>query len=265
MDKQHGNPNGLKEKLRTGEPSYVFAVRSIRDTGIVNIALAAQYDAVYIDFQHSPIALHEAANVFHAGAHGGLTVLARVPAADVSLVARCIDAGAHGLMLADLRDAEQARRCVEAALLHPIGNRSFGMPVDPRFMGMSGAVLMQAINQATLLVAMIESEQAVDGAEAIAAIDGIDAVQIGTADLSASMGVPGDYGHPRVQSAYRKVALACNAVKKPLIIGGIRNPAYLQPYIALGAVRCYFVGSDTGFLLDAARQAKSRLQSDIPH
>lgn len=265
MDHQHQTSNRLKEKLRTGEPCYVFAVRSIRDSSIVNIALAAQYDAVYIDFQHSPVALHEAANIFHAGSHGGLTVLARLPATDLTLVARALDAGAHGLMLADICNPEQARYCVEAALLHPMGKRSLGMPVDPRFTGLSGTPLMSDINQATLLIAMIESEQGVECAEAIAATPGIDAVQIGTADLSAAMGIPGEYGHPRIQSAYRQVALACKAVHKPLVIGGIRSPADLQPYLALGAARCHFTGSDTAFVLEAARLAKSRFKYDTTH
>ena len=36
-----------------------------------------------------------------------------------------------------------------------------------------------------------------ENAEAIAAVDGVDMVMVGTADLSATMGVPGALGSPK--------------------------------------------------------------------
>jgi 2-keto-3-deoxy-L-rhamnonate aldolase RhmA len=250
--------NLLKYCLKSGEPSCVFAVRSTHHAGIVSLAQAAGYQGLYIDFQHSAIGLAEAANIFQAGLHAGLTVLSRIPTMDTALIGRIIDSGGQGVMLADVRSPEQSRQFVNAALLHPLGERSLGMPTDPRFRGLSGPALMAAINESTLLIAMVESEQGINKIFEIASTPGIDAVQIGTSDLTAAMGIPGEFAHPRVRIAYEKVAAACRACNKPFIIGGVRKPDELKPLLALGAAKCYFTGSDTSFLLEGARIAKDR-------
>jgi HpcH/HpaI aldolase/citrate lyase family len=105
------------------------------------------------------------------------------------------------------------------------------------------------------------SARTVEGIERvgeIAATPGIDAVQIGSADLTASLGLPGEFGHPKVQAAYQQVAAACQFNHKPFIIAGIRKTEDLLPYVAMGAARCYFTGSDSGFLLEGAHAGKAR-------
>lgn len=250
--------NRLKSRLAENQASYVFAVRSVWHPAIVGIAKASGYDGLYIDFQHSPMGLEAAAGIFQAAGYAGLTALARLPSLDLPLIGRAMDAGAHGLMLADVRNANQARDFVAAALLSPAGERSFGMPIDARFVAAQGTPSMSAINEATVLIAMVETEEGIERVGEIAATSGIDAVQIGSADLTASLGLPGEFGHPKVQAAYRRVAAACQANHKPFIIAGIRKTADLLPYVAMGAARCYFTGSDTGFLLEGARAGKVR-------
>lgn len=240
--------NRLKRRLAANQASYVFAVRSVWHPGIVGVAQASGYDGIYIDFQHSPISMDAAAGIFQAAGFAGLTALARLPSLDLSLVGRAMDAGAHGLMLADVRNAAQARDFVAAALLAPEGERSFGMPIDTRFASANGIPSMSAINNATLLIAMLETVEGIERVKEIAATPGIDAVQIGSSDLTASLGLPGEFRHPKVQAAYRQVAAACQANHKPFIIAGIRKTEDLLPYVAMGAARCYFTGSDTGFL-----------------
>lgn len=253
--------NRLKTCLAQGTACHVFAVRSLAHAGVVALAQASGYDGVYVDLQHSPIGLEAAASIFQAGSHAGLTVLARLPALDEALASRVIDAGAHGIILADVREAEQAQALVRSALLAPQGERSFGMPVDPRFVHMAGAPLRTAINDATLLIAMIESPQGIVEAARIAATPGIDALMIGCADLSAAMGMPGDYAHPRLATAIEAVAAAARQAGKPCIIGGMRQPEDLRRSLALGAARCYFTGSDTAFFLEGARIAMQRAQA----
>jgi 2-keto-3-deoxy-L-rhamnonate aldolase RhmA len=73
-------------------------------------------------------------------------------------------------------------------------------------------------------------------------VEGIDAIQIGSNDLTTAMGIPGEYRHERVRTVYGKVIEACKAAGKPLIIGGIRKADELEPYVRMGAARCYFTG-----------------------
>lgn len=253
--------NPLKARLSRGEPAYIFGVRTIRNAAIVGVAQAAGHDAVYVDFQHSPIDLEAAAGIFQAALHAGLTALARISQPEPALIGRLLDAGAHGLMVADVRSAEQARQVVQAALLAPAGDRSLGLPIDPRFRGFAGAALMKAINEATLLVAMIESPEGLARAGEIAATPGIDAVQVGSSDLSAALGIPGEYLHPRMLEAFHGIADGCRQAGKPFIVGGLRRPEHLAACLAMGAARCYFTGSDTAFVLEGARGALARAES----
>jgi 2-dehydro-3-deoxyglucarate aldolase len=65
---------------------------------------------------------------------------------------------------------------------------------------------------------MIEHRDAVENIDEILSVEGVDAFIIGPYDLSASMGMPGETGHPTVQEAIARVREAGIAHDKP---GGI--------------------------------------------
>jgi 4-hydroxy-2-oxoheptanedioate aldolase len=52
---------------------------------------------------------------------------------------------------------------------------------------------------------MIEKDSAVEDLEAILSVPGVDMVQFGPADYSMSIGIPGQWNHPRVREAERVV------------------------------------------------------------
>ena len=51
---------------------------------------------------------------------------------------------------------------------------------------------------------MLETPTAIANADAIAAVPGVDVLLIGSNDLCAEMGIPGDFGNERVAEAYRR-------------------------------------------------------------
>ncbi len=55
----------------------------------------------------------------------------------------------------------------------------------------------------------IETLQSVEECDAIAAIDGVDLLFIGPVDLSQSLGVTGEFFHPKCIAAIDRVAAAC--------------------------------------------------------
>lgn len=246
--------NLLKERLKSGEPAFVFSVRMARTVNIVSLAQAVGYHGIYVDLQHSSISIDTAAQIFSTALHSEVTAFVRVPSLEPGLVSRVLDAGAQGILAPDIRSAEEAKALVKAALISPKGDRSVGGGIpNPRFQGLAGNALTTAINDATLLIAMIETEAGVETAADIIGVDGIDAIQIGSNDLTTSMGIPGQYKNERVKEAYRKVIEACKAAGKPLIIGGIRKSDELEPYVRMGAARCYFTGTDSVFMVEGAR------------
>jgi len=246
--------NPLKDRLIAGEPTFVFSVRLARTVNIVSLAQSAGYHGIYVDLQHSSISIDTAAQIFSTALHSEVTAFVRVPSLEPGLISRVLDAGAQGILAPDIRSAAEARALVKAALIAPKGDRSVGGGIpNPRFKGLSGGALATAVNNATLLIAMIETEDAVEAAAEIIGVDGIDAIQIGSNDLTTSMGIPGQYKHERVRTAYGKVIAACKAAGKPLLIGGIRKADEFEPYVRMGATRCYFTGSDSNFVVEGAK------------
>lgn len=247
-----GNP--LKRRLIAGEPTFIFSVRMARTVDIVSLGVAAGYHGLYVDLQHSAIDLNICAQICTAALHSSVSTFVRVPSLEPGMISRVLDSGAQGILAPDIRSGADAKRVVEAALLAPKGERSTGGGIpNPRFLHLPANEIPAAINDATLLIAMIETPEAVEKAGEIIGVDGIDAIQIGSNDLTTTMGIPGQYGDPRVREAYRKVIDACRKAGKPALIGGIRKKEFFEPYVKMGAARCYFTGADGGFMLEGAK------------
>src|ERR1700694_5157059 len=60
---------------------------------------------------------------------------------------------------------------------------------------------MAQSNREILLACMIEDMEAVERIDEIAAVEGVDLLAVGPSDLSRSLGVSGQPGHPRLMAA----------------------------------------------------------------
>jgi len=137
-----------------------------------------------------------------------------------------------------------------------------GPPAAYGFRAPGNAAAQAALNEAVLVVAMIESPQAVGNAQAIAAVEGIDCLLIGTSDLTAEMGIPGQIDHPRVAEAYGQVGAACRASGKALGMGGVYDKETASRYIKAGA-RMVLSGSDHTYLLAGATARSEVLRGAV--
>src|SRR5205807_9472582 len=120
-----------------------------------------------------------------------------------------------------------------------------------------------SLNAATLTVVMLETPTAIDNAEEIAGVPGVDVLLIGTNDLCAEMGIPGDFGNARVADAYERTVAACRAHGKWAGMGGIYDEQMMPRYIERG-VRFVLAGADLSFMLAAAGRRTAFLR-DLKH
>ena len=93
---------------------------------------------------------------------------------------------------------------------------------------------------------MIEKESAVEHLEEILSIKGVDMVQFGPADYSMSIGIPGQWGHPRVKEAERytiKTALKMGVAPRV----ELRDFMDAGPYLKMG-VKHFCIGWDVDTL-----------------
>ena len=117
----------------------------------------------------------------------------------------------------------------------------------------------KALNAANLTVVMLETPTAITNADAIAAAPGVDVLLIGTNDLCAEIGIPGNFEDARVVDAYRKVIDACKKHGKYPGMGGVYEPRLMEKYIQMG-MRFILSGSDFSFIMAGARQRTSFLR-----
>lgn len=248
--------NHVKEKLARGEVVASMTVRLIRGIEIARIAKTAGFDSLYVDMEHSSFSLETTGQICIAALDVGITPLVRVPG--VAEVQRILDAGALGIIAPHVESAEEARSYVRAAKYPPLGERSNAGPLPHlQYRPFAAAQAYAAIDAATMVIVQFESEAAIKNADAIVAVEGVDMVLIGTNDLLADWGLPGQYDHPRVREAYETTIAACRRHGKHAAVGGFATrPDLAAQYVRMGA-RYVSTGTDLGFLL-AACAAKAK-------
>lgn len=155
---------------------------------------------------------------------------------------------------------------------------------DYNYAHLSAPVANQICNDGTLVTVMIEDQAGLDCVECvsffahsqlgyvadqppcsasccrlysiseIATLDGIDLILIGTNDLTAELGVPGDYDSPLISAAYSKVISAARRNGKHAGVGGINSRMDLVKKFVEEGARFVMAGTDLPFLLGAARK-----------
>jgi 4-hydroxy-2-oxoheptanedioate aldolase len=249
--------NSVKDKIAGGETAYSMTVRLVRGVEIAAIARGAGYDAIYIDLQHSGLSDETVGQISIASLGMGIAPFVRVPGADPHLITRVLDAGALGVIVADLHTAEAARAVVDAVKYRPVGRRSYpGVTSQLFYSPLPIAEACAQLNAATMVIAMIESAAGLAAVDEIAAVDGIDILLVGANDLCAEHGVPGQFEHPLVEAAYVRVLAACRAHGKTLGVGGLASrPDLIKHSVAMGG-RYVSLGADLSMLASAAAQKR---------
>ena len=194
------NPHGqieplpLKQRLKNGHVPVGTMVFEFFVPGMAQMARAVGADFLMYDTEHSGADI-EAIKAQCAACNGtGVVPLVRVPGFHYHFVARAMDAGAHGIMMPMVADAEQAR---------------------------------------ALVIAMIETPEGVANVDAIAAVDGVDVLWLGHFDLTNFMGIAGEFDHPDYLAAVdRIVAAAQRHGKTAAVMAG--DEAWARRYHGLG-------------------------------
>jgi 4-hydroxy-2-oxoheptanedioate aldolase len=167
------------------------------------------------------------------------------------LTIRAIGSGIQNVLFADPRtvaDVEQCVRAVRAEAPHARGLHGVGMRRDVGLVREVGSPeFVQALDDAVVAL-MIEKAPAVDNLEAILSVPGIDMVQFGPADYAMSIGLAGQFHHPRVKEAERY--LVQTALRKGIAPRvEIARPEDAKPYLDMG-VKHFCMGWDVSILFD---------------
>lgn len=252
------------ERLARGIPVAALGVRSSRTADIARIARSSGHGVIWVDLEHSTMPIDTAALICAAALDLGLAPFARIPEREFGVIGRLLDGGVLGIIAPRVESAEEAQDVVAACRFPPFGHRSaVAMLAHLDFQKMPAPEFNATLNRATVVKILLESPRGIENVEAIAALPGVDMVGIGTNDLTAEMGVEGQFRHPHVRRAHEAAITACRRAQKPLAIGGIGDVAYAAELIRLGAAPFMFTGIDTDLLLAAARDRVSQALASL--
>jgi len=203
----------LKALLAGGRLVRVFALGQFCSPKLVElVGWRGGFDAVWLDQEHAGLTVAQIEEAARAARGVGLDSFVRLPATDYAAVMRPLEAGAGGVMAAMVRGAAEVEALVSWAKFHPRGRRGVnGTGVDGRYGALPGAEYFRRANAETVVAAQIEHIDAVEEVERIAAVPDLDFLFVGPADLSQSMGLPGEWEHPRVWQAVERTARAAAA------------------------------------------------------
>ncbi|KHO21225.1 aldolase [Mycolicibacterium setense] len=242
----------FRAKLRDDRLLLCLALLNSRTPEVPAIAASCGYDAIYVDLEHTSTSLDTAALMCAGAAGAGIAGLVRVPSHDPSVIARVLDAGAVGIIVPHVDSADEAFAVVDAARFPPIGRRSISGPnVVSGFGPRSPSELTAALEDQTVVAVMVETPDAVADCEGIAAVPGLDMILLGPSDLTAEMGIHGDYENERFRYAVSSVAAACRRHGVALGIAGIKSVDLLERFVGLG-LRFISAGTDIGMMTEAA-------------
>jgi 2-keto-3-deoxy-L-rhamnonate aldolase RhmA len=211
----------------------------------------AGFDWLWLDLEHAPLSLEVVRQHLQA-AGGRVGTVVRVPWNDEVHIKQALDLGCDGIIVPQVKTADEARRAVAAAKYPPAGVRSVGIARAQQY-GMNHQEYVLQANDRVTVMLQIEHVDAVPHVADILAVPGVDAIVFGPYDLSASLGRPGQFAHPDVAAVIDQLAAACNDRGTPW---GAFAPdaASAKAHLARGAT-VIALGMDTMYLWKAAKAA----------
>jgi 4-hydroxy-2-oxoheptanedioate aldolase len=214
------NPNPLKSAWATGRTAFGLWMTVPGSIG-AEIFAGTGVDYVCVDQQHGVIDYDSMVPMFQAIRAAETAPITRVLSNDPFLIMKALDAGAWGVIVPLINDAEDAARAVSACRYPPQGIRSYG-PV--RAAGVIGSRDPEELGGEVVCLVMVETRQALERVDEIAGTSDLDGIYIGPSDLALSLGLtPGlDIKEGEHAEAVTRIREACH---RNGIAAGIHAPS----------------------------------------
>ena len=185
--------------------------------GIGHILKAAGCDFVFLDMEHSGFSFETLKSAIRYFEAADVSVIVRVPSLENDMLARASDMGAEGLIAPMISTPEQARTMINSVKYFPEGNRGVGLGIaHDNYRNEPVTTALENANARTTVICLLETAEGAENADAIAALPGVDCIWVGHFDLSMSLGIPGQFDHPKFEIAMNKIIAAAKKHGKSL-------------------------------------------------
>jgi len=194
------------QKLRAGEVVSCFKV-NLADARVPEIAAISGFDCVWIDQEHIGQDWSVVASTVWATKAHDTDLLVRVPRGSYSDYIRPLELDATGIMVPHVMSLEDAKNVVHMTRFHPVGRRPIdGGNTDGAYTAMDFKTYLQEANEQRFIILQIEDPEPLEELEAIASLEGYDMLFFGPGDFSQGIAAPGEWDHPQLTAARKKIA-----------------------------------------------------------
>lgn len=199
-------PNRFKQVLAEGKIPVGHMVFEFGVRGMPRMLEEAGVDFVVVDTEHSGFSCADIADMMAWFRATTVAPFVRVPQIQYHLIARTLDAGALGIMAPDVKNAAEAQAIVDAAKYGPLGKRGVALGTsNTNYKTVNGDEFLRYANENTTIICQIESQEGLDNLDGIASTPGVDVLWVGHNDLSRSLGITGQFHHPKFVDALKAV------------------------------------------------------------
>jgi 4-hydroxy-2-oxoheptanedioate aldolase len=241
----------FRDRALAGE-TLVGLFLDLGTSASAELCAAAGYDWLLVDLEHGAGTEADLPGQLRAVELGGAVPLVRPQSGERIRIGRALDMGARGIMVPRLDGADQAREAVAYLRYPPDGIRGVATRVRGAGLGVVSHADVKRLNDRVVGIIQIESTGGLRDADAIAAIDGVDVLFVGPADLTHSLGIPGQFEHEGYLDALDRVVAACRAHGKAA--GILIYETVLVPRLLEIGFTFIGIGSDAAFVANEAKR-----------
>lgn len=197
------NASALKEQLKNRSETIGSWI-TLGHPAIAEIMASAGFDWLTVDMEHSAITLAQAQQLIQVIELAGCVPLVRVGVNDPNLIKRVMDAGSNGVIVPQVNSVKEAKQAVSAVKYPPEGSRGVGLARAQGY-GTDFEEYKEWNSRESIVIIQVENIRAVNTIDELLAVKGVDGFIVGPYDLSASLGVPGQFGHPAFIKAMERI------------------------------------------------------------
>lgn len=241
----------FRERLKAGEVCIGASI-TLSDP-LVSDALGDSVDFFWIDLEHSTMSPEALQGHFLAARNREVPALVRVTDSSTPFIKPVLDSGADGIIVPQIRSADEVRQVVSDCRYPPLGQRGYGPRVPSNYGREGGKTYIELANQAIFVSVQIENREALESIDDIVAIPGLDSVVIGPWDLSASLGFIGELEHPQVVAAIDQVIEKARKAKLFVGAGMGPEPSFASK-MAMRGIQWLQVGGDYSYMIQNANR-----------
>jgi 2-keto-3-deoxy-L-rhamnonate aldolase RhmA len=252
-------PNAVKVALREGKTVLGTSYGQLRDPEIARILKAGGFDYVYLDGEHGGFGIETIQNICRVATLCGLTVFTRVADMEYELIARALDCGSDGIIFPRVESPELLERAVSWCKFPPVGIRGFGLTVmQSNYEPVTIPEMIAHRNENGMAVLQIETVKALEARDELLSVAGIDVVMVGPVDLSISLGIPGEFEHPKFIEAIDQIRDTC--VAKGIVPGIQCRGVALSKFCRDRGFRFLGTSNEWNLLLEKAKETVAALR-----